>query len=77
MEKLIKVKINHTGNCMGYSYVQNEEIELPENVVKALGKDATVIKEVEHAKIEEKVEEKEVRKPFFDKMIGKEDTKTK
>lgn len=39
---LVKSKIN--GHCMGYNLYMDEEIDLPEEVVSALGDDVQVIK---------------------------------
>lgn len=43
---MTKVKVNHSGSCMGYHYTKNEVISLPDDVLKALGRESyTVIDE--------------------------------
>lgn len=36
-------KVNHNGSCAGYNFVKDQAVDLPEEVVVALGKDVTVL----------------------------------
>lgn len=79
----LKAIVNHTGSCTGEHYKRGEATELSEHVIKALGKDVTVLEEIkvkEEPKVEEKKEEKkeikEAKKPL-DRMMKKEQVVTK
>jgi hypothetical protein len=48
--KNMKVKVDHSGSCAGYNFKVGEIVDLPENVVSALGSHAVPL----GAKIEEK-----------------------
>lgn len=65
---MAKVKVNHNGLCNGHYYKKDEEVELPESVISAVGE----------ANVErtEKAETKEA-KNAQNKMMDKDDAKTK
>jgi len=41
------VIVKHTGNCGGYSYKAGQEVDLPEDVLKALGAQNYEVQEVQ------------------------------
>ena len=70
-----KVKVDHTGMTAGHYYTKDMPVELPADVVEALGDSATPYKEEATAK-KQVVQKKEVKK-VVNRMVGKEDATTK
>lgn len=72
---LVKVKFN--GYCDGHEFKRDEVRQLPDNVLKALGKDAyEVVKEQpEELKPEVKEEEKKIDHAPADKQVHKASNK--
>ncbi len=64
-----KVIVNHNGQCGDYRYEAGVPVELPEDVIAALGDNVTSLKQKEEQKKKE-VEDKEV-KEVQDKMVKK------
>ncbi len=58
---------------MGHTYQKDKEMVLPESVVKALGSAVKILSEVAPSE----VQEKDIKRPFFDKMIHGGNTTTK
>ncbi len=52
-----KVIVNHNGQCGEYRYEAGVPVELPEEVIAALGDNATPLDEQDKEKLEEKIEE--------------------
>ncbi len=63
-----KVIVNHNGQCGDYRYEAGVPVELPEDVIAALGDNATLVDKAKKA--EEKVAEKEVKEKQ-DTMVKK------
>lgn len=64
-----KVIVNHNGQCGDYRYEAGVPVELPEDVIAALGDNVTSLKQKEEQQKKE-VEDKEV-KEVQDKMVKK------
>ncbi len=64
---MAKVVVDHNGSCGGYHYQAGEVVDLPDDVIKALG---TSAKPVYGAKEAPKQEVKEAEAPR-DKMVRK------
>ena len=73
---MAKVIVDHNGICEGYHFKKGEPVELPENVVKALGQGVTVLEETKVEKEEETKVEKEAEAPA-NKMVSNKQVVTK
>lgn len=68
---MAKVKVNHTGFCAGHFYKAGQVVDIPEEVIVALGEGS-----IERLEKEVKSEVKEAKKPL-DTMVKKESVVTK
>lgn len=77
-----RIIVNHSGSCGDYHYQEGEPVEVSDDVVRALGPNATVIEEPAEAKkapkgkakkeeveVEEPAEEQKDVKEKEDKMV--------
>lgn len=73
-----RVKVDHNGSCGEYNYEQGKPVDLPQEVIDALGEHAVLIDEQGNPKVQQSQEQTQKEaQPEEDKMIKSAETVTK